>query len=208
MKSRLHPFILFLAAVIVLTPLLRAQDDPLKDPDLQEALKEAKELEKQNGPAKLVKMSDLKKQADEIQAEQKQEEQKEKAALQNQLEKQLAAPDPVALPDWTPATPQFRATGSVTKKVVDGEVRVIQTGTSPQTPQEILDAWEAAVADKPLNHFHNNSRSNGDAHTGLDVSTRTDPVQKVRLEASRDSGEKITRVTIALRLPKPGDENE
>jgi len=39
MKSRLHPFILFLAAVIVLTPLLRAQDDPLKDPDLQEALK-------------------------------------------------------------------------------------------------------------------------------------------------------------------------
>ena len=201
MKLRLHPLILFLAAVIALTPLLRAQNDPLKDPDLQEALKQARELEKENGPAKPVKMSDLKKQADEIQAEQKQEEQKEKATLQNQLEKQLAAPGPVALPDWMPATPQFQATGSLTRKIVDDEVRLIQA-------QEILDAWEAAVADKPLNHFHNNSRSNGNAHTMLDVSTRTDPVQKVRLEASRDSGEKVTRVTIALRLPKPGDENE
>ena len=153
-------------------------------------------------------MSDLKKQADEIQAEQKQEEQKEKAALQNQLAKQLAAPGPVALPDWTPATPQFQATGSLTRKIVDDEVRVIQTGTSPRTPQEILDAWEAAVADKPLNHFHNNSRSNGNAYTRLDVSTRTGPEQKVRLEATRDSGEKITRVSISLRLPKPGDENE
>jgi hypothetical protein len=207
MKSRLHPFVPFLAAIIVLTHL-RAQEDPLKDPDLQEALKQASELEKQNGPAKPVKMSDLKKQADEIQADQKQEDQKEKAALQDQLEKQLAAPGPSVLPDWTPPTPQLQATGSVTKKIVDDEVRVIQTGTSPRTPQEILDAWEAAVADKPLNHFHNNTRSNGNAHARLDVSTRNNPVQKVRLEASRDSGEKITRVTIALRLPKPGEDNE
>ena len=57
-------------------------------------------------------MSDLKKQADEIQAQQKQEEEKEKAALQ----KQLAAPGPVALPDWTPATPQLHAAGAAKRK--------------------------------------------------------------------------------------------
>lgn len=66
---------------------MRAQDDPLKDPDLQQMLKQAQDLQKENGPAKTpVKMSDLQKQADAIQAEQKEEEKKEKAARQKQLE--------------------------------------------------------------------------------------------------------------------------
>lgn len=66
MKSRLRPFTFLLAACILLSLRVRGQDDPLKDPDLREALKQAKELEKQSGPTKPVKMSDLKKQADEI----------------------------------------------------------------------------------------------------------------------------------------------
>ena len=87
--------------------------------------------------------------------------------------------------------------------VVDDQVRVIQTGTSSVSPEEILKAWEAAVADKPLNHFYNRGTSNGNVSNRLDVSTRTDPVQKVRLEARRGVGEKITQVTISLELPKP-----
>jgi hypothetical protein len=208
MKSRLRSFIFLLAACILFTTRTQGQDDPLKDPDLQEALKQAKELEKQSGPTKPVKMSDLKKQADEIQAEQKKEEQKEKAALQKELEKQLAAPGPVTFPDWTPATPQFKATSSPGKKIVDDEVALIQTGTSPLPPRELLAAWEAAVADKPLNHFYNDGTSNGSVTTRLDISTRTDPVQKVRLEARRAAGEKITHVNISAPLPTPSTEDE
>ena len=90
-----------------------AQEDPLKDPDLQEMLKQAQELQKESGATKPpVKMSDLKKQADEIQEEQRQEELKEKAALQ----KQLAAPGPVAFPDWTPLTPQLHVSGPAIRK--------------------------------------------------------------------------------------------
>ena len=107
------------------------------------------------------------------------------------------------MPDWTPATPGFKATSALTKKIVDDEVRVIQTGTSTVSPEDILNAWEAAVADKPLNHVNNRGTSNGNISNRLFLSTRTDPVQKVRLEARRGVGEKITQVTISLELPKP-----
>ena len=40
------------------------------------------------------------------------------------------------------------------------------------------------------------------------LSTRTDPVQKVELDARRAPEEKISRVEISSPLPKPGDENE
>jgi len=208
MKSRLRPIIILFAAGFFLAPLLRGQEDLLQDPDLQKALKEAKELEKQSGPTKPVKMSDLKKKADEIQAEQEQEEKKEKAALKLRLEKQLAAPGPVAFPDWTPATPKFKPTSSPSKKIVDDEVRLIQTGTSPLPPREILATWQSAVADKPLNHFSNDGSSNGSITTRLDVSTRTDPVQKVRLEARRGADEKITQIIISSPVPTSGDESE
>jgi hypothetical protein len=208
MKFKISSFVFLIAAGLLLTPSVPGQDDPLKDPDLQEALKQAKELEKESGPTKPVKMSDLKKQADEIQAEQEREEKKEKAALKKQLEKQLAAPGPVAFPDWTPATPQFKATNSPSKKIVEDEVRLIQTGTSPLPPRELLAAWQAAVADKPLNHFSNDGTSNGNVTITFDLSTRTDPVEKVRLEARRAVGAKITEINISSPLPKPGEEGE
>src|SRR5450432_3196685 len=74
------PFSLVLGVGLFCAPLLHAQENPLNDPDLQDALKQAKELQKGSTPAK---MSDLKKQADQIAAEQgndeAQEEQKQKA---------------------------------------------------------------------------------------------------------------------------------
>jgi hypothetical protein len=203
MNSKLSPLVLSLVAGLLLAPLGRAEEDPLNDPDLQDALKQAQEIQKQSGPAKPAKMADLQKQAAEIQAQQEKEEAEQKQKEQAALQKQLAEPGPTALPDWTPATPGFKATSALTKKIVDDQVRVIQTGTSSLSPEEIMKAWEAAVADKPLNHFYNRGTSNGNVTNRLDVSTRTDPVQKVRLEARRGVGEKITQVTISLELPKP-----
>jgi hypothetical protein len=200
MNSTLHPLLGLLAVgSFLLTPLAHAQEDALSDPDLQKMLKEAQELQKEGGPAKPVKMSDLQKQADEILAQQKQEEEKEKAALQ----KQLAAPGPVALPDWTPATPQLHASGPVSKKIVDDEVRVIQTGTSPLSPKELGDAWEAAVAGKEINNSRNNITVNGAPNVVLYLSTRTDPRQEVEMEAKRKAGGKITEVNISSPLPNP-----
>jgi hypothetical protein len=200
MNSTLRPLLVSLAVgSFVLAPLARAQEDPLSDPDLQKMLKEAQELQKEGGPAKPVKMSDLQKQAAAIQEEQRQEELKEKAALQ----KQLAAPGPVALPGWTPATPQFQASGPVSKKIVDDEVRVIQTGTSPLSPKELGDAWEAGVAGKEINNSRNNITVNGAPSVVLYLSTRTDPRQEVEMEAKREAGGKITEVNISSPLPKP-----
>ena len=201
MNSKLRPLLaLSVAGSFLLNQFAFAQEDALKDPDLQEMLKEANELQKESDSAKSpVKMSDLKKQADEIQAQQKQEEEKEKAALQ----KQLVAPGPVALPDWTPATPQFHATGPVSKKIVDDEVRVIQTGTSSLSPKELGDAWEAAVTGKELNNSRNNITMNGAPSVVLYLSTRTDPRQEVKMEAKREAGDKTTEVNISSPLPKP-----
>lgn len=203
MNSKLSPLVLSLVAGLLLVPLGRAQENPLNDPDLQDALKQAQELQKQSGPAKPAKMADLQKQAAEIQAQQAKEEAEQKQKEQAALQKQLAEPGPTALPDWTPATPGFKATSALTKKIVDDQVRLIQTGTSTVSPEDILQAWEAAVADKPLNHIYNRGTSNGDVSNRLYISTRSDPVQKVRLEARRAVGEKVTQVTVSLELPKP-----
>lgn len=193
-----------LAGCFLFAPLIRAQDNPLNDPDLQDALKQAKELEKQSGPAKPVKMSDLKKQAAEIEAQQKEDEQKEKAALKEQLK----APGAVALPAWTPATPQFHATSSPAKKIVDDEVKIVMTGTSALTPDELAEAWVAAIADKKINHVLNTNSSNGDKSTTLFLDTREGPREKVRMHASRPVGAKMTEVEISSPLPKPGDDSE
>ena len=203
MNPKLKSLIVSLVASLLLTQFGRAQEDPLRDPDLQDALKQAQEMQKESGPSKPAKMSDLKKQADEMLAQQEKEEAEQKQKEQAALQKQLAEPGPVALPEWTPATPGFKATSSLTKKIVDDQVRVVQTGTSTVAPEEIMKAWEMVVADKPLNHFFNRGTSNGNVSDRLDISTRSEPVQKVRLEARREAGAKITQVSISLELPKP-----
>jgi hypothetical protein len=217
MKLKPRLFVPFLVIYVLFAPRLRAQGNPPNDPDLKKMLeeaedmqKEANELNKKNPPPPDAKkkLAEMAAQAKAEEARQEQEEKRENEKLQAALKKQLEAPGPLALPDWTPATPQFTAKGSPAKKIVNDEVRIIQTGTSTLTPNELLDAWKASVADKPLNNVSNNIRSNGSVTTRLYVSTRTDSEEKVTLEASREAGGKITRVEISTALPKPSIDSE
>ena len=212
MYSKYLPTV-FVVISLLLALSTRAQDgNPLEDPDLKAALKQAQEMQKnarelQKNPGSLdtrKKIADMEAAAKAEEARQEQEEKREKEKLQAALQKQLEAPGPVTLPDCTPATPQFHAAGKPTKKIVDEEVKIIQTGTSSLTPKELADAWEAAaVAANNLNHGRNNIEVNGKLTTIMFLSTRTDPVQEVKLEASREPGGKITQVEISSPLPKP-----
>jgi hypothetical protein len=217
MKLKPRLFVFLLVICVLFAPRLRSQDNPKNDPDLKKMMKEAEEMQKEadelnkaNPPPADAKkkLAEMEAQAKAEEAREEQEEKREKEKLQVALKKQLEAPGPLAFPDWTPTTPQFTAKSSLTKKIVDDEVRIIQTGTSALTPNELLDAWKASVADKPLNNFSNNIRSNGSVTTRLFVSTRTGSEEKVTLEASREAGGKITLVEISTALPKPNIDSE
>jgi hypothetical protein len=198
---------------LLLAPLLLAQDNPLNDPDLKEMLKqaqemqkEAKELQKQNPASQDTKkkLADMLSQAKEEEARQEEQEKREKEKLQAALKKQREAPGPVVLPDWTPTTPEFKATGAPARKIVDEEVRIVQTGTSSLSPEKIADSWQtAATAANNLNQSLNKISVNGKITRILFLSTRTDPRQEVELEASREPDGKITQVEISSPLPKP-----
>ncbi len=187
MKSKFVPMTLFLSAALTFSPIARAQEP---DPDLAKALKEAQE---QAGKLNM-KMPDIKEQLAEIEKN----EAKEKAALQ----KQLDAPGPIALPAWTPALPQFTPTGPATRKISDEHVHIFLSGTSPLTPAQIGDAWEAA---KPENVSF--GRSNNSINDTKTVIIHVDPqdaaLGSVRLEATRAPGKKITHITVTSPLPKP-----
>jgi hypothetical protein len=199
--------------VSLLATSVRAQDDnPLNDPDLQQLLKQAQEMQKnarelQKNPASLntrKKLADMEAMAKEEAARQEQEEKSEKEKLQAALKKQLEAPGPVAFPDWTPVTPEFKPAGKPAKKLVDEEVKIVQTGTSSLTPEKIADSWQAAAsAANNLNQSLNKMNVNGKITRILFLSTRTDPRQEVELEASREPDSKITQVEISSPLPKP-----
>jgi hypothetical protein len=219
MDLKYQPYIILLAICLLLTSLLRAQDDnPLNDPDMKEMLKqaqemqkEAKELQKQNptSPDGKKKLSEMLSQAKEEAAQQEEEEKRERGKLQAALKKQLEAAGPVTLPDWTPATPEFKAAGAPARKIVDDEVKIVQTGTSSLTPEKIADSWQAAAnAANNLNQSLNKISVNGKVTRILFLSTRTDPRQEVELEASREPDSKITQVEISSPLPKPDIESE
>jgi len=201
---------------LLFAPLLCAQDNPLNDPDLKEMLKEAQEMQKeakklQNpaAPDARKKLGEMLSQAKEEEARQEEQEKREKQKLQAALKKQLEAPGPVVLPDWTPATPEFKAAGAPARKIVDDEVEIVQTGTSSLTPEKIADSWQAtAGAANNLNQSLNKINVNGKITRILFLSTRTDPRQEVELEASREPDSKITQVEISSPLPKPDIETE
>jgi hypothetical protein len=215
-QTRLFP--IFLISCLIFAPYLRAQDNPLNDPDLKEMLKEAqemqkeaKELQKQNpaSPDTKKKLAEMLSQAKEEEARQEEQEKREKEKLQAALTKQLEAPGPVVLPDWTPATPEFKAAGAPARKIVDEEVKIVQTGTSSLTPEKIADSWQATAATvNNLNQSLNKINVNGKITRILFLSTRTDPRQEVELEASREPDSKITQVEISSPLPKPDIESE
>jgi hypothetical protein len=189
MNSNFVPITLFLSAALTLSPLANAQES---DPDLDKALKQAEEQSKRMG----IKMPDVKAQLAEVE----QDEAKEKAALQKQLE----APGPVALPDWAPKVPQFTADGPARKKLIYDQVKIVVTGTSPLTPAELGDAWDAARTEK-MNRTRNNNSSNETKSVMLELTLR-DTDQKVRLEATRAPAEKITHISVSSPLPKPDEE--
>ncbi|MEP6587018.1 MAG: hypothetical protein ABJB70_09860 [Candidatus Udaeobacter sp.] len=205
--SVLVVWLLFVACV-------RAQNNPLDDPDLQQLLKQAQEMQKnsrgsQNNPGSPLdarkKLADMEAMAKQEAAQQEQEEKAEKEKLQAALKKQLDAPGPVAFPDWTPITPEFKPAGKPAKKLIDEEVKIVQTGTSSLTPEQLADSWESApvVTEKNLNRGRNNINVNGKITRILSLSTQTDPVQEVKLEASREPNSKVTQVEISSPLPKP-----
>jgi hypothetical protein len=207
MRLRIRLFCLpVLIICVFVAQFLRAQDDnPLNDPDLQQLLKQAQEMQKSSGsPDARKKLAEMEAMAKQEAAQQEQEEKDEKEKLQAALKKQLDAPGPVAFPDWTPVTPEFKPAGTPAKKVVDEEVKIVQTGTSSLTPEKIAETWQAAAtAANNLNQSLNKMNVNGKITRILFLSTRTDPRQEVELEASREPDSKITQVEISSPLPKP-----
>jgi hypothetical protein len=191
--STLVVWLLFSASV-------RAQDNPMNDPDLQQLLKQAHEMQKSaKNPGsldtrkKLADMEAMAKQEATRQEQEEKEEKDEKEKLQAALKKQLDAPGPVAFPDWMPATPEFKPAGKPAKKLVDEEVKIVQTGTSSLTPEKIAESWQAAAAAaNNLNQSLNKMNVNGKITRILFLSTRTDPRQEVELEASREPDSKVT----------------
>jgi len=185
---------------------VRAEENPMDDPDLQQLLKQAQEMQKSSGsPDARKKLAEMEAMAKEQVAQQEQEEKQEKEKLQAALKKQLDAPGPVAFPDWTPVTPEFKPAGKPAKKLVDEEVKIVQTGTSSLTPEQLADSWESAtvVKEKNLSRGRNNLNVNGKITRILSLSTQTNPVEKVALEASREPKDKVTQVEISSPLPKP-----
>ena len=184
---------------------IRAEENPMDDPDLQKLLKQAQEMQKSSGsPDARKKLAEMEAMAKQQAAQQEQDEKDEKEKLQAALKKQLEAPGPVAFPDWTPMTPEFKPAGKPAKKLVDDEVKIVQTGTSSLTPEKISENWQsAATAANNLNQSLNKLNVNGKITRILFLSTRTDPRQEVELEASREPDSKITHVEISSPLPKP-----
>jgi hypothetical protein len=213
-QTRLFTFLVI--SCLLFAPFLRAQENPLNDPDLKAMLKEAQEMQKeakehQNPPSQDTKkeLAEMLSKAKEEEARQEEQEKLEKEKLQAALKKQLEAPGPVMLPDWTPATPEFKAAGAPVRKIVDDEVRILQTGTSSLTPEKIADSWAAAATSaNNLNQSMNKISVNGKITRILFLSTRTDPRQEVELEASREPDSKVTQVQISSPLPKPNIDSE
>ncbi len=218
MHSQARLISILLVICLLFAPHVFAQEDSLNDPDLKDLLKQAeemqkqaKELQKQNPTLQDTKkkLADMLSQAKEEEARQEEQEKREKEKLQAALKKQLEAPGPVALPKWTPTTPEFKAAGPPTRKIVDEEVRIVQTGTSSIPPEKIADIWQAtATAANNLNQSLNKISVNGKITRILFLSTRTDPRQEVELEASREPDAKITQVEISSPLPKPNIDTE
>jgi hypothetical protein len=126
MHSKQLPYSILVIVCLVFAGALRAQDNPLNDPDLKEMLKEAEKIQKEAGelqkqnptsPDTKKKLAEMEAHAKEEEARQEQQEKREKEKLQAVLKKQLDAPGPVVLPDWTPVTPQFKANGAPKKRL-------------------------------------------------------------------------------------------
>src|SRR5438445_5980587 len=183
-----------IALTVVTTVPVLAQED-----DIDAAMKKA--MENANKPASKADMKKLEQQAkaqmDQMEVENKAEEAKQKAAAQAVVD----AKGPTAFPDWTPQVPQFTPSGPPARRLVDGEPKIIQTGTSPLSPEALCDAWDKFTNPK-FSHERTGSEINHSAD--LFVSFRNgEDGSAVRLEAERKAGAKVTHVIISSPLPVP-----
>jgi hypothetical protein len=186
-------FFLVCALALITTIPALAQDD-----DIDAAMKKA--MENANKPANKADMKKLEQQAkaqmNEAEAENEAEEAKQKAAVQAVVD----AKGPTSFPDWTPQVPQFTPSGPPARKLVDGEPKVVVTGTSPLSPDALCDVW-----DKFANPKFSHERTGSDLNHNVDlfVSYRNNEDNTaVRLEAERKAGAKVTHVTISSPLPR------
>src|SRR5438270_10981868 len=117
-----HLFSIVALALITTIPALAQEDD------IDAAMKKA--MENANKPASKADMKKLERQAkaqmDQMEAENKTEEAKQKAVAQAVVD----AKGPTTFPHWTPQVPQFTPAGPPARKLVDGAPRVVQNGTS------------------------------------------------------------------------------
>ena len=185
---------LFAALALITTTPCFAQDD-----DINAAMKKA--MENANKPASNADMRKLEQQAkaqnDQMEAENKAEDAKQKAAAQAVVD----AKGPTSFPDWTPQVPQFTPSGPPARKLVDGEPKVIVTGTSPLSPEALCDAWDK-FSNPKFSHERTGSEINHSADLFVSFRNGEDGTA-VRLEAERKAGAKVTHVTISSPLPVP-----
>src|SRR5437879_4841925 len=183
-----------IALTVVTTVPVLAQED-----DIDAAMKKA--LENANKPASKADMKKLEQQAkaqmDQMEAENKAEEAKQKAAAQAVVD----AKGPTAFPDWIPQVPQFMPSGPPARKLVDGEPKIIQTGTSSLSPEALCDAWDKFTNPK-FSHERGGSEINRNADLYVSFRNSEDNTE-VKMEAERKAGAKVTHVTISSPLPVP-----
>src|SRR5437763_7077685 len=181
-------------AVVTATPLF-AQDDDI-DAQIKKAMENPNQPDPKNPNVKQLEkqaMADIAK----AEAEEKAEAAKQKAAAQAVVD----AKGPVSLPEWTPQVPQFTPLGPPARKLVDGEPKIILTGTSPLPPAALADAW-----DKFSNPKFSHERTGSEINHSVDlfVSFRnSEDNTEVKLEAERKAGAKLTHVTISSPLKVP-----
>ncbi len=182
--------------VIVALPLITTVSSFAQETDIDAEIKKA--MANANKPASKADMKKLEQQAkaqmDQMEAENKAEEAKKKAAAQAVVD----AKGPASFPDWTPQLPQFTPSGPAARKLVDGEPKIIQTGTSPLSPEALCDAWDK-FANPKFSHERGGSEINHNADLYVSFRNGEDNAE-VKLEAERKAGAKVTRVTISSPL--------
>src|SRR5437016_10559130 len=187
---------LFAAVTLITTIAAFGQDD-----DIDAAMKKA--MESANKPASKADMKKLEQQAkaqmDQMESENKADEAKQKAAAQAVVD----AKGPTSFPDWTPAVPQFTPAGPPARKLVDGEPKIIQTGTSTLSPEALCDAWDKFKREK-FSHERGGSEINHNADLYVSYRNGEDNTE-VKMEAERKAGAKVTRVTISSPAAGHGD---
>jgi hypothetical protein len=184
--------VLFAVSLLIIGASGFAQDDDI-DAQIKKAMENANKAAPKNPNMKQLEkeaMADIAK-AD---AENKAEAAKQKAAAQALVD----VKGPVSLPDWTPQVPQFTPSGPPARKLVDGEPKIVVTGTSSLPPAALADAWDKFSNPK---FSHERTGSSINHSDDLFVSFRnSEDGTEVKMEVECKAGTKLTTVTISSPL--------